>query len=125
MPGRRQRGFVVIAADVVALVRELPADAILLNGRIVDGSAWCMSVIPRDLRQAAEACEAALRGVYAADKVLLRLPTVAAATDTPLETVKHWVRTGLLPKVKVGRSVYIARDDLVAFVERHRNGGAA
>jgi excisionase family DNA binding protein len=77
-----------------------------------------------ELRRAAAACEDALRDYYQADRLLLRLDTAATALDTPRETVRAWIRSGELAAVRVGRAVYVAREDLVAFVERHREAPA-
>ena len=72
------------------------------------------------LRRAAAECEAALTAAYNADRLLYRLDTAAAALDTSYETVRGWIKAGVLRPTRIGRAVYIAREDLHAFVEEHR-----
>jgi excisionase family DNA binding protein len=77
-----------------------------------------------ELREAAEACEEALARYYGGQHILLRVATASRALDTPIETVRAWIRKGELVGVHVGRSLYVTRQDLVDFVERHRRAPA-
>jgi excisionase family DNA binding protein len=75
-----------------------------------------------ELRRAAEACEDALRRAFEAQglKLAYRPETVASLLDTPLRTVRAWIDRGDLRAFHIGRSLYVHRRDLAAFVERHR-----
>lgn len=73
-----------------------------------------------ELRRAAAACEEALARYYASDKILLRLDSAAQAIDSPIETVRTWIRRGLIVPTRIGRNCYVSRDDLIAFVKAHR-----
>lgn len=53
-------------------------------------------------------------------RILLRLASVAELTDSSIETVRWWIRTERLRALKIGRAVYVSRDDLLEFVESHR-----
>lgn len=77
-------------------------------------------VHPDDLRRAAEACEDALRRYLGAQRFLYRLSSAAEALDTSPETVRVWIRSGRLTPTRIGRAVYVARDDLLAFIDQHR-----
>jgi excisionase family DNA binding protein len=78
-----------------------------------------------DLAQAAEACEEVLSRYYSGEgRLLLRLANAARALDTSVEVVRLWVRRGDLVAVRVGRALYISREDLLAFVQRHRGNPA-
>lgn len=72
------------------------------------------------LRRAAAACEDALRRAYQSDRILFRFGTAAGALDTPPETLRSWIKRGLITPTRIGRNVYIAKNDLLDFVERHR-----
>ena len=101
--------------QLLRAVRELPPDTILQD------DTWHMAELnPVDLIRTAKLEKEAAE--VSAARMLYRLPTVAQVLDTPLETIKMWVRKGRLPKVKRGRSVYVTRADLIAFVERLKGG---
>ena len=49
---------------------------------------------------------------------LLTPTEVAAELKTTVETVRHWLRTGVLPGLRIGpRQWRVKRSDLVKFVE--------
>lgn len=77
---------------------------------------------PSALSRAAQRCEEALRRAWAAEnyRLIYRLPSVAQLTDTSVETIRAWIRRGDLVATKIGSAVYVARDDLLDFIERNR-----
>lgn len=45
---------------------------------------------------------------------------IAAICDRKVETVREWIRNGVLPATKRGRSYYVTESDLKTFLEaRH------
>ena len=54
------------------------------------------------------------------DALLIRFGNAAALLNSPLGTVRYWVRSGLLRPLKVGRSVYFERVELERFISEHR-----
>ncbi len=57
-------------------------------------------------------------------QVLLNRRQVAARLGTCTETVSRLVRRGELPAVRIGRALRFMPDEVAAFVERRRQGGA-
>ncbi len=55
----------------------------------------------------------------------MRIGTVARWLDVPPATVRKWIRSGLLPSFTIGRCRFVHREDLLAFVAKHRNGIAS
>lgn len=59
------------------------------------------------------------------DRVSYRAPEVAQMLGVSKASVYDWVESGLLPHVKVNRTVLIRAEDLEAFLARHtRRKGA-
>jgi excisionase family DNA binding protein len=50
---------------------------------------------------------------------------ICARTKWSPAFIYRQIETGALPAVRVGRSVRVLHDDLVAFLDAHRVGGAA
>ncbi len=51
-------------------------------------------------------------------KELYRVNTLAQVLDTAPQTIRSWIRSGKLPAIKIGRSLYIQRKDVDALVEQ-------
>jgi excisionase family DNA binding protein len=51
---------------------------------------------------------------------LLKAKEVAFALNISENTVRQWFWQRRLPVIKLGRAVRLRRDDLVAFIQRHR-----
>lgn len=47
----------------------------------------------------------------------LFLSEVSEYTRAPLSTVRHWIATGRLPSVRLGKHRLVRREDLDAFIE--------
>lgn len=60
----------------------------------------------------------------ARDRVILRRADVARELGISLRQVYNLTASGDLPCYRRGRVVWFLRRDLIAFVERHRIGGA-
>ena len=50
---------------------------------------------------------------------LLSIKHSAAYMDSPEETVRYWLKQGRFPKVKIGRRVFIRREDLDRYIATH------
>ncbi len=59
-------------------------------------------------------------GPAATAPLLMRLKAVAAACDTSINTIRYWVRVGILPMVRIGRNVYVTRADLDRLIDEGR-----
>jgi len=55
-----------------------------------------------------------------AEAVLLRVETAGRLLDASSSTVLHWIRTGKLPAVKIGRGWRIRRTDIDALQQEAR-----
>lgn len=53
------------------------------------------------------------------DRLVVRPARAAELLDTPLETVRYWLKRDRIPSFRIGRSVYIKVADLEAFIEEH------
>jgi excisionase family DNA binding protein len=51
---------------------------------------------------------------------LLKAKEVALALSISENTVRQWIWQRRLPVIKLGRAVRLRREDLMAFIERHR-----
>ena len=51
---------------------------------------------------------------------LLKAKEVALALNVSQNTVRQWIWQRRLPVIKLGRAVRLRREDLMAFIERHR-----
>lgn len=72
-----------------------------------------------ELQRAAELLAEALEREHG-ERMLYRLPRAAEVLDTPLPSLRRWIAAGELRMTKIGRNAYIARGDLVEFVNAHR-----
>ncbi|MDD9946971.1 MAG: helix-turn-helix domain-containing protein [Myxococcales bacterium] len=54
------------------------------------------------------------------DEPLLLLSEVAAYTRAPVSSVRHWVRTGQLASLKVGKRHLVKQTDLKRFLDERR-----
>ncbi len=53
-----------------------------------------------------------------AEKILYRLGSAAKLLDTSPETLRQIIRRGELRRLKIGRAVYVSREELDRFIAR-------
>ena len=52
---------------------------------------------------------------------MMTIRDVAQQMKVSPRTVQRWIRRGLLPAVRVGKVVRIRQEDLLGFLEHHRD----
>jgi excisionase family DNA binding protein len=57
--------------------------------------------------------------------MFLTVNEVAERVKTTPETIRIWIRKGLLPGYKIGKGLRVREDELDAFVRALRVGGAS
>ena len=55
---------------------------------------------------------------------LVTLNTASQQLDTPVETLRHWVRQGRLAKFKLGRRVLLDQAEIDSLIEQSRTPAA-
>jgi len=56
----------------------------------------------------------------APDSLIVRFGNAARLLNAPPETVRYWMKKGLLRPVRVGRCLFFERSELARFVAEHR-----